>query len=305
MILPGNLIEFIDSGKFNCAFVTESSGAKLRLLGQNGRDINLAQSRIVCVSKNRHPFDADRDSLVAELKATALEREKMAGEIDLQEIWEIASEDPVREFSVTFLAELIFGESVNDDQVAAFVRAVFADRFYFKFKAGRITVHSQEQVDQLRHQMEKEAEKEQIIAIGSSALSRIMQGEQVADIDWPEKENVLDWIEETELIGNESPHADLVRQLLKKASLTGPHDRYHILVRAGRWLVNENIPLRKSGHPVEFSAETVTTASGIHESLLEDLLSDRKRRDLRDLDIFTIDGPDTKAFVAGRSLANQ
>jgi len=63
MISQGRLIEFIDAGKFNCAFVTDNTGTRLRLLGQNGRDINLPQSRIVCVSKTRHSLDAGRDQL--------------------------------------------------------------------------------------------------------------------------------------------------------------------------------------------------------------------------------------------------
>ena len=296
MISQGRLIEFIDAGKFNCAFVTDNTGTRLRLLGQNGRDINLPQSRIVCVSKTRHSLDAGRDQLVAELKTITQKRQETADSINLQEIWEVACEEPVNEFSVIFLAELIFGDSVTDDQVAAFLRAVFSDRFYFKFKGDRITVHSPEQVDQIRHQMEKEAEKEKILETGSSALHRIMKGEEVHEADWPNKENILDWIEHTYLFGNEFPHSDLIRQLLKKTSLNGPHDSYHILVQAGRWEVNENISLLKSAHPVAFSPEAITVASECTESSVETLLSDRKRRDLRELDIFTIDGPETRDF---------
>lgn len=296
MISQGSLIEFIDGGKFNCAFVTDNTGTRLRLLGQNGRDINMPQSRVVCVSTTRHSLDASRDQLVADLKTTAEHRQKTAEALNLQEVWEVACEEPVNEFSVLFLAELIFGNSVTDDQVAAFLRAVFHDRFFFKFKGGRITVHSPEQVDQIRGQMEKEAEKEKFLETGSTALQKIMQGELVQETDWPDKEKVLNLIEEAYLFGSECSDLDFVRQLLKKASLTGPHHSYHILVQAGRWKANENIPLLKSGQSVTFDPEIISAAAEYTECSLEVLLADKKRRDLRELDIFTIDGPGTRDF---------
>ena len=52
-ISPGSLVEFIDAGKFISAYVTDHTGSRLRLLGQNGRDINLSPSRLK--KKSRHP----------------------------------------------------------------------------------------------------------------------------------------------------------------------------------------------------------------------------------------------------------
>ena len=296
MTLQGSLIEFIDNGKFNCAYVTDDTGSRYRILGQNGRDINLPKSRVISTSKTRFPLDKGREQLVAELKSTAEQRQKTAESIDLGEIWEVACEEPVNEFSALFLAELAFGDEVTDDQAASFVRSVFDDRFFFKYKNGRITVHSPERVEQLRHQAAKEAEKEKILEAGSSALARIMHGEVVGENDWPERETILDWIEQTYLFGSECPQADLVRQLLTKTSLTGPHDSYHILVRAGRWGVHENTALLKSGHPATFSPEVLEAAGDTKEITLEELLADPKRKDLRDLDTLTIDGPDTRDF---------
>lgn len=296
MILQGSLIEFIDDGKFICGLVTENGNKRLRLLGQNGRDINLPPSRIVTVSKNTHSLGQGRDQLVALLKATAENRQELAAAINLRELWEMTCEEPVTEFSVGFLAELCFNGEVSDDQEAAFLRAVFADRLFFKFKNGRITVYTPEQVEQLRHQQEKEAEKKRLLETGAAALNRIMAGEQVTEQQWPERGRVLALIEEFFLFGSECAEADLVRQLLKKAGQMNPNDSYHLLVRAGIWKKDENIALLKARQPVAFSEEAASRAMAVRAESADELLADPRRRDLRDLSIFTIDGQGTRDY---------
>ena len=295
-IAPGRLVEFIDAGKLICAYITESTGTPLRLLAQTGRDVKLPASRIVTLSNTTYSLDHERETLAAQLKEACDRRQNLADSLNLLELWEIVCEEPVNEFSVVFLAEMLFGEQVTDDQTAAFLRAVFADRFYFKFKKGRITVHTSEQVEQLRHQLEKEAEKKQILEDATQFIQKIMRGEEVGETEWPNQAKVLSWIEQAFLFGSECPEADFVRQLMKAAALTGPHDTYHLLVQAGIWQVNENIPLLRSGHPYTFDDETLEYASSAQTKSSKEFINDPKRKDFRDLPIFTIDGPDTLDF---------
>lgn len=293
MIPQGSLVEYIDGGKFICAFVTATSGTQVRLLGQNGRDSNLSPSRLLTVSTTVHSLAHNRDTLIAQLKDAANARQQLAPSLDLQGLWEIVREEPVLEFSVAFLAELLFGKEVNDNQTAAFLRAVLADHLFFKFKNGRITAHSTEQVEHLRLQAAREAEKELLLARSASALRKIMEGGEVPAADWPERNRVLEWLEQYYLFGSECPEAETMRNLLKQAGLTGPHDAYLVLLRTGVWQENENIPLRRSGHPLAFSDQAMELAASLRESTAEELLADPRRRDLRDLPIFTIDGADT------------
>ena len=295
-IIPGKLVEFIDGGKIVCAFVTECAGSRLRLLGQNGREIKLPASRIITTSKTTHTIDHEREVLTTKLKETCQYRQELADNLDLQELWEIASEEPVTEFSVSFLAEMLFGEEITDDHAAAFLRAVFADRFYFKFRQGRITVHTQKQIDQLKHQLEKEAEKKQIVSDSAQAIQQIMQGQDVSESEWPDRERVLHWIEQSYLFGSDCSENDLVKQLLKNSSLTRPHDTYHLLVRAGVWQKDVNIPLLRSGHPTSFNQQVQELAQRINKEPEGSFLDDPQRKDFRDLPIFTIDGPTTRDF---------
>ncbi len=296
MIPPGSLIEYIESGRFLCALVMQDTGKRLRLLNQNGREVNLPESRVLIASGQRYPLDSGRDALLEILRTAADRRNSLAGNIDLAEVWELASEEEQDAFPAEFLAGLLFGGELTDDQVAAFLRAVFADRFYFKYKNGLVTVHTPEQVEQLRHQREKEKEKEAILERGAEALRRIMNGEEIDAGQWPDRDRCLAWLEEYVLFGSEATESDLVRQLLKRAGLTGPHDGYHVLVQSGIWDADENIALRRAEQPVAFTGECLQNAANIGEPEVETLLADTRRRDLRHLDVFTIDGADTRDF---------
>ncbi len=296
MTSPGSIIEYLDGGRFTCALVLQESGNRLRLLNQNGREMKLPASRVVTVSRNRHPVDFSREDSVRLLKDIADKRAALTDSIPIEEIWELASEEDQSAFSADFLAELSFGGDLTDDQSAAFLRAVFADSYFFKYKKNMVTIHTPEQVEQLRHQRQKEKEKEEILSTGAANLQTISQGGTVTDEQWPDRQRLLDWLADYVLFGSDSEQPDLIRQLLKKANLNRPNDGHHLLVKAGVWQRDENIPLLKAEQPVEFSAELLSQARAIAEPEIDKLLADPGRKDFRDLDIFTIDGLSTRDY---------
>jgi len=296
MTPTGSIIEYLDGGRFICSLVLQESGNRLRLLNQNGREVNLPASRVVSVSTIRTSLDTSRDECIALLQDAARKRAALSERIPLQEIWELANEEEQTAFPANFLAELYFGGDLSDDQSAAFLRAVFADRFYFKYKNGLVTVHTPEQVEHLYRQRQKEQEKEQILTTGAENLQKIMQGTAVSAEEWPDRDRILSWIADFVLIGTDAPESDLVRQLLKKANLPRPGDGYTLLVQAGVWQRDENIPLLRAEQPVAFAPELLAHAAAIAEPTAAQLLADPKRRDFRGLDIFTIDGATTRDY---------
>ncbi|MCI5130571.1 MAG: RNB domain-containing ribonuclease [Candidatus Electrothrix sp. EH2] len=296
MTPPGTIIEYLDSGRFICGLVLQDSNNRLRLLNQNGREMNLPASRVVTVSRTKHQVDGSREDRIALLKEMAAVRADLTDSIPLEEIWELASEEEESSFPADFLAELSFGDKLTDDQSAAFLRAVFMDRFFFKYKNDMVNVHTPEQVEQLRHQRQKEQEKEAVLTKGAAHLQAIMQGEQISAEQWPDRERILGWIADFVLFESEAEQADLVRQLLKKANLHQPNRAYHLLVRAGVWDRDENLPLLKAEQPVEFSPELMAHAERIQEPDAEALLADSKRKDFRELNTLTIDGTSTRDY---------
>jgi exoribonuclease-2 len=167
MITSGNLVEYIEGGKFYCGLVMQINGKRLRLLNQNSREVNLPESRVLLVSKGKHSLDTGRDEQLRMLKAADDNRRNLAGQVRLAEVWELVVSEEQSSYSPEFLAELQFAGELSDDKTAAFLRALFKGRLYFKYKNSMVTVHSEEQVEQLIHQKEKEREKEELLKQGA------------------------------------------------------------------------------------------------------------------------------------------
>ncbi|WP_028318155.1 ribonuclease catalytic domain-containing protein [Desulfobulbus elongatus] len=296
MIAPGSLIEFIDGGRFLCGLVSGVAEKKIQLLSQNGREINLPEARVLSVSRQLYPCNAGREATTALLREHNDGRFALAGTIDLEPLWEIVCEETDSEFSPDFLTELHFGGVVDDDQRAAFLRAVFADPLFFKYKNGQIVAHTPEQVAHLRQQRQREQEKALLLERAAQELQAIVRGEPAAPADWPDRERCLHWLAQSILFGSEAPEDEFIRQVLKKAGLTAPHAGHELLVKAGVWDQDENLALLRSDQPVEFPEACLHITETLHEATAEELLGDPKRKDLRGLPILTIDGTSTRDF---------
>ncbi|WP_028582689.1 ribonuclease catalytic domain-containing protein [Desulfogranum japonicum] len=296
MISTGNLIEYLDSGKFLCALVTQVQDKRLLVINQNGREIPLPVARVLSASSEQYSTNQTREEVMDLLKATADKRAALAATFDLEELWQIVSEEEHLTFSPLFLAELILGHQPDDDDLAAFLRAVIADPFYFKYKNQRITAYTPEQATHLQDEFQKQQEKEQLLKDGAFFLHKILEGEPVSSDQWPDKDKCLTWLEDYVLFGNDAQESKLIKNLLKEACLTAPHVGYNILVRAGKWDRDENLSLRRSDQPVDFSDECNVKADSFKEPSAEELLTDTKRKDFRSLNIVTIDGTFTRDY---------
>ena len=295
MSCKGKLIEYVEHGRFICAMVVEDTGKRLRLLNQNGREVALPPARVVHMAEGSCPATWSREEMLRELKTVAEKRQELKDAIDLKGVWELASEEPGLSFTPRFLAELSLGETASDDHEAAFLRAVFDDPLYFRYRLGKVQVHASEVVEQHLARLEKERQKQAFMKNSVGALQRIMAGETVAEAEWPERAQCLEMLADFYLQDSEAADRETARQLVKLAGLTRPHDIFHLLVRAGVWDRNENIPLLRQGLPVAFAAELEEQAASLKLPAVEELLK-AGRRDLRELELLTIDGETTRDF---------
>lgn len=83
-ITSGKVIEYLDNGKFVCGYVTESQPKRVRLLNQNGRELNLPISRVVHCSETYHQGHDDRENLVKLLQDTTRKRRSLMEDVDLE-----------------------------------------------------------------------------------------------------------------------------------------------------------------------------------------------------------------------------
>jgi exoribonuclease-2 len=305
MIVTGKLIEYLDNGKFICALVTESQPKRLRLINQNGRELNLPESRVVHCSKETHPTELTRESVTKHLQDTTEKRGSLMGHVNLKEIWELTSEDGSNSFSPIFLAELIFGSEATDDTVSAFLRCVFEDKLFFKYKEGRILANSPEKVAQLEVQQQKEAKRAELVREGARAVARIMESNtSPGELDSIQLE-LLSIIRDFYLFGTDAAESDIAQKILKSAGLQKVHDPFHLLVKAGLWSANENIPLLRNELPVNFSLAARQQAELILQRGQNELFDDRGRTDLTHLSPITIDGPTTLDFDDALTIEEQ
>ncbi len=296
MIAAGKLIEYLDNGKFICALVTESQPKRLRLLTQTGREVNLPVSRVVHCSMAPLASAGSREETARLLMETTDKRFSLMEKVDLHEIWELLSEEADNSFSPIFLAELTFGEEASDDNVSALLRCVFNDRLFFKFKEGRIIANSSEKVEQLQIQAKREQEKARLIADGCRVLAAIDSGQLKARSCSEFETKILKILRDFYLFGNESGDADTARRLLKKAGKSGEHAPFHLLVNAGFWSEDENIPFLQAKLPDSFSLAARQQAERLLQNGTGHLFADKERRDFTHLKPLTIDGTTTLDF---------
>lgn len=296
MTTTGKLIEYLDGGKFLCAYVTGGQAKRLRLLTQNGREMNLPASRVVHFSDKTHITDLPREELTQQLQEATETRKQLMKTIDLQEIWELTVDEPANSFQPSFLAELCFGKDADDNIIAAFLRAVFEDRLYFKYKEGKVIAHSPEQIEQLRNQRDKEVQTQTLIRMGAEFLQQIQNGPRKDAPSNATCDECLAIIRDFYLSGADSKHADIARKILKAGGFNRPHDPFHLLVKAGIWDANENIPLLRQDLPVVFPLLGIQQAEMLLQQGSDKLFQDPARKDFTHLKPMTIDGPTTLDF---------
>ncbi len=289
--MQGKIVEYIEQGKCICAFSSEVTDKRLKLINQKGRELKMARNRIMH-EQDQNVTCKTRGDVMRLLKEVNGRREDYAEQIDLEEIWELASEEEEDSFSPSFLSELFYGDETDADREAAFIRAVIRDHFFFKFRNGMVQVFSPEVVGQLRAQAEKEKAREAFLGQCSAGIEALSSGQDPGE--WPERKRCLEMIRNYYLFGNEAEGSDLTRELLKRTGKTRPHDPYYLLIKAGIWGEDENLGILVYDLPVEFTEEEMQEAE-VDSPTAEELL-DEGRVDMRDLPLLTIDGKCTKDF---------
>ncbi len=293
-ILEGTVIEFLESQRFVTAVCMGRKGSRLRILTQNGRELNLPPGRVLAASSKKIDI-SDRNGTILALQAAHSRRESLKDQIPVTELWETVYEDgdtwPPEE-----LAELAFGHDVEDDHIAAFIRAVIDDHTYFKFRDGMINVMPPVVVERLLEQRARETKRLERIAQGARWLDAVWNGRRENAVGEAFQDAVEEfWVPALKdycIQGDDSDYAPSVKGLLKHAGLSGNSNAFDTLVKAGIWDVDENIELQRQGIEAGFPSEVIDQAEKL-AALIPDA-EEEGREDLKGLHIVTIDGAESK-----------
>ncbi len=285
----GRIIEYIDQGSFICTLCLQDKGTKLHLLTPTNREVNLPSKRALLVSRSSVDTSRSREDLLIRLKKTEEKREGLKKRIDVLELWELVREEG-NDFDGKYLAELCFGDAVTDDHISALVRSLFEDKLYFKMKDARFLPNSEGRIEQLLRQREEDAAREDLLSQGGKWLSAIHEDRHVADP--PCKEEIIRLLVDLVVFGKESPHFKYGKDLLSRAGITDIGKAKNFLIKLGVWNEDENLDL------IRFEVKTTFNEGVIQASrqMIGGDVSKADREDLRNLDVFTIDGPLTRDF---------
>ncbi|MEX1300084.1 MAG: RNB domain-containing ribonuclease [Desulfotignum sp.] len=295
----GTIVEYIDQQKIITAVILSEKKDKLKLLNENSREISLTEKRLTHVSQVCLEVNQPRNHLINQLKSTAQTRKELSEQIDIPEIWEILHEESDN-IDLDAMTVFCFDPPLCCDHEAAVIRAVFNDRLYFKFNQNCFSPFTPEQVDTKKRQIREAEKRDRLIQKGVSWLTAMQNDTETHDTTDPE---VMAYLKDYYLFGNDSDHASMARQMLKNAGLTTPDTLFQFFVRSGVWDVDENVDLLSMGIPTQFSPEVTAAARNLSLTSSR-VFQDQGRKDLTRVPLITIDGQSTMDYDDAISLEN-
>ncbi|MDY6973325.1 MAG: ribonuclease catalytic domain-containing protein [Thermodesulfobacteriota bacterium] len=291
----GRIIEYIDGGRFVCALCLQDKGNKLHLLTSSKREVNLSPKRAILISKFVIDTLRPREDLLERLEQIEEHRNRLKNQINVKELWELIR-DEKESLSHSYLAQLVFGQTITDDHLSALARALFEDRLHFKMKDGCFLPNSEEKVDQIEKQIEEEALREERLNQGSAWLKDIQLGKKTEDP--PCREDIINLLVQLALYGNEASFFKYGKEMLSRAGISNIQETRHLLVRLGIWEEDENTDLIRLGVENSFTKRQLSESARLAGAGI----GFEGREDLRDLASITIDGPLTRDYDDAVSL---
>lgn len=289
-MVPGQIVEFIEEGRVICAICLEERKGRVRCLTESLREVTLSSARLVHLSEERLSLNQSRESLARHLQGRSATRQELAKQIQVEELWEVLHEEH-EEYTPKELAELAFGRA-GDDHSSAVIRAMLADRLYFKFRVKGFRPNDQETVEKILAQRSREEEKERQIQHGAEWVRAIWAGRN--EPPPPEEQEIVESLKDYALYGKGARSAQAAEEMLRRAGLTHPLAAFSALVKMGVWSMDENLHLHRYGTRREFPPAVLEQALALKEIVWATKYGPGAREDMRERPIYTIDEPYTK-----------
>jgi exoribonuclease-2 len=291
VVEKGTLVEFKQQGEPRLAVVDRPEGKKnWVVVDERGQTYTLHPREFTYEVANGTFSPSD-------IPAFLQEAEAHVDPDSLEVAWEFLSEageaaDPAS------LASLLFSDDSPPLCYAAH-RLLSDDKIYFKQKGDRYEPRPVAQVQDLLHQIQKETQRQQEWASFTEKLSQALAGESV---EWDKVDRPrLEPLEKLALFGDESSQRSQAVEILNAINRP-PTDAgaLELLIDIGLWSTHENLALRRSQIPVQFSDDVLAMAQQRIAHPPTD--PDSARLNLIHLKVYTIDDESTREIDDGLSL---
>lgn len=286
----GSLIEFRQQGERRLAVAERPEGKKNWIVvDERGQSHSLRPQRVEYEVTPGTYKPEDISGFWAEVQP-------YLDPASLEVAWEFLSEDNAA-VNPAELSQLLFSEENPASCYAAHL-LLAEDKIYFKKKADNYEPRPASQVAEIKHQIEVEAQNQRE---KTEFFERLRQALARETVDWQESDRPrLESLERLALYPDQNHR--LAQEILAALD-RGQTDRaaFELLVELGRWNIHENLFLRRSSYPMQFSQKVLDVAQ---QRLQSFSVSDRDpdRLDLTHLKVYTIDDESTREIDDGLSV---
>ncbi len=287
----GTLIEFRQNGDRRLAVVDRPEGKKLWVVvDARGQSYTLHPRDVLYEVRGQSYQYKDISSFEQEIQP-------YLDPSSLEIAWELLVEDG-ESIDPAGMAQILFS-----DQSALLCYAAHCllseDRLYFKQKGDRYEPRPASQVKEIKHQQAMEAQRQQE---GQGFLTRIRQAIAGELMAWETSDRPrLEALERFATLGEEATNRALALEALSAIGRgETPQAAFQLLVDIKLWSPHENLFLRRSQIPVQFSSRVLEMAQQCIISPPPD--SATNRVDLTSLKVYTIDDESTREIDDGLSL---
>ena len=291
----GKITEYIDQKKVILSVCLKDRGSKLQLLTLSNHEVSISPKRALFISSTALDISRSREELLKELKEIEKTRTQYMDRVSVHDLWELTYEEN-EAFTYQYLAQLVFGESVTDDHISALVRALFADKVYFKMKDDYFIPNSPEKVDQIKSAREAAELREREISEGATWLREVNSNRHPNDP--PLRDKIIEITVQLALYGKDAQDFKQGKEMFARAGIKDIAQARSLLVKLKIWDQDENLDLHKFKIRTDFGELAIKEAATVAAKEID--TSDRE--DLTGLSVFTIDGERTKDFDDALSL---
>jgi exoribonuclease II len=287
----GTLIEFnFQNGERRLAIIERPEGKKHWIvIDERGQSHTIHPRQITYQVKGQTlKKPSDIPSFLQEVKA-------YLDPSSLEVAWEILVEEG-ENVDPAGLANLLYS-----DQSPALCYAAYCllaeDKLYFKQKGEVYQPRSTAQVNEIKHQIAVETQKQRE---QTEFILRIKQRSVGVELDWESGDRQRLEMLEKYVISPDVPNRLALETLTLLEKQQTPESARQLLVDVGWWSSHENIFLLRSQIPVTFSEKVLQVAKN-YISIQADI-NDPLRLDLTGLKVYTIDDESTTEIDDGISV---
>ena len=283
----GKLVEFRVQGERRLAVADRPEGKKdWIVIDAGGQSHKIRPQRVEYMVEGTYEEPSEIPDFLAEV-------ESYLDPSSLEIAWEILTEED-NTVTPQQMAELLFSDRSPALCYAAHC-LLSQDKIYFKQKSDCYEPRSAAQVEEIKHQLEIQAQKERERSGFIEHLQQALSGEK---IEWSDSDRLR--LESIEKLALEANNASKVAQdILKEAGKNcDARGAFELLVDIGWWSEHENLFLRRSSYPTTFSRKVLDVV----QPRLQFSPDEKDRLDLTRLKVCTIDDESTTEIDDGLSV---